>query len=89
MSIDRWILFTLLLVSILGWGIAGWLNSKPMHPLLALRTIIVGACIAYLSAVAFYALLRGVIYLASPRYRQVKRAARAGKRLRRGWFRAR
>ena len=85
--IDRWILFVLMLVCVLSWAAFGWLTWKPMHPLLALRTVIVGFCLAYLSAFALWIALRGMIYLASPRYRRAKRNVR--KRLRRAWFRAR
>ena len=86
---ERYILLALLLLSALAWGAYGWLTAKPMHPLLALRTIIVGGSIAYLTAFAFMLLAEGMLYIASLRYRRAKQYEGARKRCRRRRLRAR
>ena len=87
--IDRRILVALLLVSALAWGAYGWLMARPMHPLLLAETIIVGSCIANLTAFAFAIPVRGVLYFASARYRRSKQYERACKRVRGRWRRKR
>lgn len=81
-STERRILFALLIASALAWGLYGWLTAKPMHPLLAIRTIIVGFCLAYLTAFVFFVSAKSFLYLATLRYRRARQYKSANKKFR-------
>ncbi len=76
------IVLALLLASALGWGLYGLPTVKLLHPLLAVRALIVGFCLVFITAFVVAVPAEGILYLACARYRRARRYLGARRRLR-------